>query len=99
MREGVIKRYALRWIDRKHFVEEILELSNFAHLLFGKVLIRNEFLLEITDRLNDLNNDDLILWTKMFELVSQEFSLSLPVQLVCQPRATRSFRLSQSGFL
>lgn len=61
MREGVIERYTLRWIERKHFVEEILELNNFAHLFFGKILIRNELLLKVAIRLDDLNDNDLIL--------------------------------------
>jgi hypothetical protein len=61
MRQGVIQRDALGRVEREHFVQEILELAYFAHLLFREVLVGDKLLLEIADGLDDAHDDDFVL--------------------------------------
>lgn len=59
--ERMIQGYPFRWIKCENLVKEILELTDFLHLIFGKILIGDKLLLQISDGLDDAHGDDLFL--------------------------------------
>lgn len=61
MRQRVVERDALGWVEREDFVEQILQLTNLAHLILGQILIRYQLLLQVPDGLDDTHDDDFFL--------------------------------------
>lgn len=65
--ERMIQGYPFRWIKCENLIKEILELSNFLHLIFRKILIGDELLLQVPGGLDDAHRDDLVLWNGIDE--------------------------------
>lgn len=57
----MVERDALGWVEREDFVEQILQLTNLAHLILGQILIRYQLLLQVPDGLDDTHDDDFFL--------------------------------------
>lgn len=61
MRQRVVQGNSLRRIQRKHLVQQILQLAHFTNLVVRQILAGNQLLLQVPVRFDHRHDDDFFL--------------------------------------
>lgn len=82
MRQRVVQGNSLRRIQRKHLVQQILQLAHFTNLVVRQILAGNQLLLQVPVRFDHRHDDDFFPLRNLVDLVRQEVAVLIEMLIL-----------------